>query len=222
MQSKYLQFGGHSFLLTAGTDGHIALWPLGRAYFEIIFDNDDDDDVRQSSRRAVRSINEQMKWNQRHHIHQSSIKCLTVLHVSSTDIIVGSGGDDNALAFTRITFNKLDSATPECATLLVPRAHASTITGIQCINHSGAMDTKTRKISFHLITVSNDQRLKSWTLNVNREKAGVDGFVVRKRRNTYSSIADASCMVVGSRQGDGDQVVIVAGIGLEVWRAEEF
>ena len=219
MQSKYLHSGDHSFLLTTGTDGYIALWPLNRAFFEIV--SGDDDELRHTFQRMLKSRDDQMQWSQRQQIHQSSIKCLTVLHLSSTDIIVGSGGDDNALAFTRVTFDQENSTPPVCATLLVPRAHASTITGIQCLNYSKASDLEPGKDPWRFVTVSNDQRLKSWALDVELEKPGVEGFAVRKQRNVYSSIADASCMELGPRQNNGDQVVVVGGIGLEIWRAKD-
>lgn len=157
------------------------------------------------------------QWTSRHLIHQNSIKCLTVLPLSSSEFILATGGDDNAIAFTRLIRPLEPSAPPVCSTLLIPRAHASTVAGIQVLDTPVRIEAGALEFSFRLVSVSSDQRLKTWNLSVDLGKPGIEGLKVRKEGNVHSSIADASCVEVMHGEGGGAGVM-VAGIGMETWR----
>ena len=131
-------------------------------------------------------------------------------------MIVATGGDDNAVAFTRITFNAEFPNLPICSTLLLARAHASTVTGIQDLGPKLNSGQSLRKTSWTFATVGNDQRLKTWILTVDSRTPRAKGLSVRKGTSLHSSIADASCMEM--TQGIcGDKGIMIAGIGVETW-----
>lgn len=80
-------------IITAGTDGHVAFWPIGSALV---------------AARGVESVKFEplaLKWSLRHQIHQSTIHCMTMHWLQgSTDCLLFTGGDDNAIAVTRCTW----------------------------------------------------------------------------------------------------------------------
>lgn len=71
--------------------------------------------------------------------------------------------------------------------------------------------------------MSNDQRLKTWNLSIDPTKPGIVGLQVKKEGDVYNEIADASCVEVlpGEGKGAGVRGVVVAGIGVELWRVGE-
>ncbi|MCJ1385393.1 hypothetical protein MMC17_008516 [Xylographa soralifera] len=212
-QIRFLKLGDESYLLTAGTDGYIAFWPI-----EGLQAQEDCHSSLPMHRfgQNAESFDIDLKWNRQHRIHQSSIKCLTSHRVSDSEVLVATGGDDNAIAFTHITFNAELPNLPSCSTLLLTRAHASTVTGIQCLGprlDPGLSDGRT---SWTFATISNDQRLKTWVLTIDVRKSGAGGLSVRKGTSLHSSIADASCMEI-TPEACGEKRIMVAGIGVETW-----
>ncbi|MCJ1287952.1 hypothetical protein MMC26_007305 [Xylographa opegraphella] len=212
-QVHFLRLGEKSYLLTAATDGYITFWPIAdlRARWE-----SRNSLPKRSLGQDAEDFDSDLKWNCQHHIHQSSIKCLTIHRLSDSEVIVATGGDDNALAFTHISMNVELPDLPVCSTLLLTRAHASTITGIQCLGPELDSDQSDEKISWTFATVSNDQRLKSWILTIDSRKPRAEWLSVRKGANLHSSIADASCMEI-SPGVRGGKKIMVAGIGVETW-----
>lgn len=209
-QVRHLRFDAQSFLLTAGTDGHVTFWPLST--FE---GKEDAKGDGQGNKLNSENLSPQMEisWQKRHSIHLSSVKCMTVVYLSDEDAIIATGGDDNSVALTRLTKPMTGFDTPICSTLLMRKAHASAVTAIQLVAHLDT-DNLANQHRYRLLTSSNDQRLKSWTLCVDTRKAGVKGFSVTKEANLHTGIADVSCMeVVDSNAGRTS--VIIGGIGLE-------
>ncbi|MCJ1245216.1 hypothetical protein MMC30_002417 [Trapelia coarctata] len=215
-QIQTLHLSAASFLLTAATDGYIALWPLKPTLSHAGITSNAS---FRSTSPPVKTPEAQIKWTTQRRIHQNSIKTLTLIPLSATDILIATGGDDGAIAFTRLTSSLDPSAPLVCATLLVPRAHASSVTGIQSLGSHTRPPTATQEgyTSFRLVSVSNDQRLKTWVLSIDLGKEGVEGLEVGKERDVYSEIADASCVEVLPGEGGADRGVVVAGIGVERW-----
>jgi len=85
---------------------------------------------------------------------------------------------------------------------------------VQCL--SPASSDKKQQLRF--ATASNDQKLKTWVVSVSLDKGGVDGVEVARERSEASSVADVAAMGVW-RDGDGGEGgVVLAGIGMEVWK----
>ena len=93
-------------LLTAGTDGHVAIWPVdtldnGVGVSKDVGSQDGTDPVP-------------LRWTSRHKIQQSTIHCLLVHWINEhRDCLLLTGGDDNALAVTRLTWEESGSSVPK-------------------------------------------------------------------------------------------------------------
>lgn len=101
--------GGRT-LITAGTDGHVALWPTNHKTARCA-------EVDNSMNPVA------LRWTLRHKIHQNTIHCL-LLHwiVKDRDCVLITTGDDNAFAVTRCTWSEGLSKDPQVRLLL---AHSS-------------------------------------------------------------------------------------------------
>lgn len=181
-------------VLTASTDGHLALWkatrkattpaPLGPGEYELI---------------------------EAQRLHQSGVKAMDLGEIpqatSTASYAVVTGGDDNAIGHVRLDW------AGECFKIasrsVVDGAHAAAITGL-CISGleaAGGADL----YRVRLCTASNDQRVKSWVAVVG------DGGVVGKLSlvsDRYSAIADS-----GDLEQLDERRVVVAGVGMELWNA---
>ena len=199
-----------SVIITAGTDGFIALWllPYPSKVLNVSPTNDTEPTPEPACPHLVR----------RYKLHQSTIKSMAIVSTSQ-DIVLVTSGDDNALAFTRIEINQCESAQIAFSTLLIPSAHASAINAVQTIHedHSSDVTKGTSGSSmFLLLTTGNDQRIKRWSVKLELERPGVEAIHVKMVSNNASSVADASCMA--SISGNSSRAVAIAGVGIEVWK----
>ncbi|KAM3514019.1 hypothetical protein MY11210_002336 [Beauveria gryllotalpidicola] len=186
-QARHLETqNGDLHVVTASTDGHVALWRGRDGRYELA---------------------------QTLQVHQSSVKSLDLTRRGGGYGVV-TGGDDNALAWTLLKREADDSAGPlrfraELGAV-VRRAHAAAVTGVAMTEH----DEEARCVS-----VSNDQWVKTW-----RIREGAQGM--RLLGEAYSGVADAGDVAVLERERErerergGGGRVVVAGVGLEVWRLE--
>ena len=193
-------------MVTAGTDGFIALWSL-----PTIFDvpPDDINPARDPTALTMTS---------RYKVHQSTVKSMAVMSISP-DVLLATGGDDNALAFTRIKMSQGDSSQIAFSTLLIPSAHASAINAVQTWSEDGLQDEVEglpHQRYFSLITTGNDQRIKRWSVTLNLGQPGIKGIHVKRIFNKPSSVADASCLDLVA--GPAGKAVAIAGVGIEVWK----
>ena len=172
-QAVHLQANDTFQLLTASTDGHIAIWPI--VMTETFQRKGRTTPSNQSpppsslSEKALSPL-QLNKPHTRIKIHQSSIKALMTIHLSPSTILVATGGDDGALAFTRIVINNdLNAPTPppphtvQHSTLLIPKAHASAINAITSIGHhttTTATTTTTTTIPPIIIIVQEKKKKK--------------------------------------------------------------
>lgn len=67
------------------------------------------------------------------------------------------------------------------------------------------------------MTVGDDQRIKTWLLDIDKGKRGVEGFEVAKGRDVASAVADVATVDVVGDEEEGKGMVVVVGIGMEVW-----
>lgn len=100
---RYL--GNTDTLLSASTDGHLALW----------------------SSTAHRVF----KWTHRHKVHQSSILSLTLRTLPNASTLIMTGGDDNAIGLTLLSPGISSSIQrPSLYSTLIIRAHTAAVTGL--------------------------------------------------------------------------------------------
>ncbi|CAD6578638.1 MAG: hypothetical protein ASARMPREDX12_008917 [Alectoria sarmentosa] len=216
-QAAHLHIGGTlGVFCTASTDGHLALWPLPNAPSQR---NDQGSPNRPP---PFETQSHPLHWTTRTAIHQSSVKALDYVTISESESLIATGGDDGAIAFTRVEIRKPPELVFNTATLLLPNAHASAVTDVIFVPNSnpayhyqGQNDQ-----TFTLASVGNDQRLKIWEVGIDMEQEGVEGVAVRRVANVYTSVADASSLGTYCG-GDARRWLMVAGIGVERWGVGE-
>lgn len=266
-------------VLTASTDGHIALWKtstttptLARSSCSTPCSSDHENISNRRAKMGEYVLVEALR------LHQSSIKSLDLRPApsrpsfssipystctstiptaqSSPSYLLVTGGDDNALGFAYLDW-KTSPATPTrtnptssleerqqgrgqfsiAGRSLINGAHAAAITGLCITSVSSIGETAVpsapatslpRAVGVTVCTASNDQRVKSWRMNVDVHANGGEEDVVTEVRmrkvalvaNRYSSVADCGDLeTLGPGVGeDGDKRIVVAGVGMEVWK----
>ncbi|KAM7189361.1 hypothetical protein V8F20_010177, partial [Naviculisporaceae sp. PSN 640] len=189
-------------LLTGSTDGYLAIWATSPS----------------SSREY--SLSSVVK------VHQSTVKSLDIARINQDNSAVGwlvaTGGDDNALGFTRLVKSASSIIRAKITATNRSRiagAHAAAITGLTFVD--GGKVEESRDI-LHVATASNDQRVKLWMVELNGEETQPPK--VSLLDNQYSAVADPGDVEVipstsssrdGSQKGKGK--FMVGGVGMEVW-----
>jgi hypothetical protein len=200
------------FLLTAATDGHLALWNTNAHAKQIV-------PVNSSPGPNALSV-----FATSDQIHQSSIKSWHIMELTSSTYLVCTGGDDNAMALTLIIINTTsDSPKPIEASIqsfIAPKAHAGAITAVRLWKvESQQAVSEAEKTQFRVVTVGADQRIKSWRLELQGD--GLQGLKTTLISDEFTSIADPGCMdTLDSSDTDCSQnsqpsEIIVCGIGME-------
>ncbi|KAK6003002.1 hypothetical protein QM012_000847 [Aureobasidium pullulans] len=153
-------------LITAGTDGHVAFFPL---HTEISADTTGLSGLR---------------WTHRAKIHQNTIHSMKLHWLDNKTCLLLTGGDDNAIAFTVCTWREARKD-PQVKTIIVPRAHTAAVTGVEILasSISGLLT---------IATTSIDQRVKIWKVCYNSSLPGIDGLAVEREGNHFTAVADVS------------------------------
>lgn len=177
-------------ILTASTDGHLAIWSSTRG----------SDIAGQDTSYSELNLVAATK------LHQSTVKSMDIFVKSSrSSWLAVSGGDDNALGFAYIEWV---ADRQECSVVSRSRiksAHAAAVTGLCVLRGDGRMGT------MEVATASNDQRVKLWRISRDAGEVG-SGIRVSLLDDQYSSVADAGDLEVVS-----PGLLMVGGVGLEVW-----
>ena len=216
----FLQYSKSLYLCTASTDGHLAFWAVGQALSEHGFRISENCSILSDKNLRSNSPTKVFSWQNRIPVHQNSIKSLIHVEMTSTEHLIVTGGDDQALGFNTITCDDLASAEhdkhgPRHATLLLPNVHASAVTGIALVSKKLVEPGITM---YCLVTVGDDQRLKMWEIvQDDIESYGVEGFSIRIQSDVYTSIADASALKTSMVPHGELTKVFVAGVGMETW-----
>ena len=201
-QAAHLHIGETlSGLCTASTDGHLAFWPLANP----LSWHGDDLPTRPP-----------LHWSPRTGVHQSSVKALDSVTISESETLIMTGGDDGAVAFTRVGIRSPSEVVFEAASLLIPGAHASAVTGTVFIGKPTSDTQGENPKGFILASVGNDQRLKIWEVGLDMTQEGAEGIIISRMANVYTSVADASSLAA-YRDANGRRWLLVAGIGMERW-----
>ncbi|KAF2754403.1 WD40 repeat-like protein [Pseudovirgaria hyperparasitica] len=179
--------------VTASTNGHIAYWTLCNT-------------VPSDAPPAL-------VYSTHHRIHQSTIKSLAHIALTDGTSLIVTTGDDNALGLTLCSWSATTEI-PSFSTLLIPRAHAA------AINDCALLDSQSGVFA---VTVSNDQRLKMWSIKVDLDKKGTDRLDACLVEDVPSAVADASSLCVYPDSGELQQEgvllrVLVCGVGMEEWK----
>lgn len=173
-------------LITAGTDGFVAFFPL---------------EPGSTTATAEPSA---LKWTSRANIHQNTIQSMKLHWFDNRTCLLVTGGDDNAVAFTIAAWGAAGT-TPKVDTLIVPRAHAAAVTGVEILAAAGLR-------MFRVATTSIDQRVKFWQVQYDGSQPGVKGLSVTRMKDHFTAVADVSGLAAL-----GDSALIVCGVGMDVW-----
>ncbi|KAK0734410.1 hypothetical protein B0T26DRAFT_688364 [Lasiosphaeria miniovina] len=187
--------GAAIHILTASTDGHVALWAASGVRTTTSNKGEDGGPAEF----ALASVSK---------LHQSTIKSLDMAREDAPDgrgqRLVVTGGDDNALGVLDLAWSPDASEFAVRTRARVRDAHAAAITGLCAVSRDGAGYVE-------VATASNDQRVKLWRAE-RTDLAGGCGFAVALLDDQYSSVADP---------GDFEVIapgrLMVAGVGMEVW-----
>lgn len=242
MQLRHLGFSsstdasGYSqpHILTASTDGRLAVFigtqpGLGIEPVAI----DDISDVSPLEAAAlIRPASEKTSLITK--IHQSGIKSLDMLRINppsttttaataATSYIIATGGDDNAIGITHLSFSPGTGTYTVQGRYIVRSAHAAAVTGIGIARIEGASS------DVIVVSTSNDQRVKTWRV-VDWQGQGKTRILLES--DEYSGVADCGDLEIvhgdggeglscGYDDGGGDDdgvQFLVGGVGMEVWR----
>lgn len=200
LQVRHLHVGTSELhVLTASTDGHIALW---KAYSETTIE---------------------YTLLETKPLHQSSIKALDLQALTSSSsssprsssYTVHTGGDNNALGHVQLDWDDTARQFRVAARSLAKGAHAAAITGL-CVRR--VSPTSGGGYAVELVTVSNDQRVRSWRTRHETRRGTVK---VALAADGCSGVADCGDLELldgdgcGGR-GDGSEALVV-GVGMETW-----
>ncbi|KAI0204620.1 WD40-repeat-containing domain protein [Astrocystis sublimbata] len=199
VQNLHFTDEDHPQVLTAATDGHLAVFPDLQTPGN---DSNDTNDVLVTK------------------LHQSTVKALDMRSVATdagTSYLVVTGGDDDAIGVVHLYRSaEQPSARYEMRNKSIVRStHAAAITGL------GIVRLENSGRDAVVVTASNDQRIKTWRL-VEWQSTSLR---VHLLDDQYSGVADAGDLeVLGDEGVDEDKKcnglggrVLVAGVGVEVW-----
>ncbi|KAK7607626.1 WD40-repeat-containing domain protein [Phyllosticta paracitricarpa] len=194
----------HRHFLTAGTDGHVTFWPNSQA------------PSLSDEETAVDSPRTELSFSTRKMIHQSTVKALSHQHVTADTALLLTGGDDNAVALSLIkTRDDIESkiASVSVSTLLMPTAHAATVTA------SALLRCSKDENRFLAVTSGNDQRVKVWEVTLDLGKEGVEGVDIRCVADEPTAVADVSDMAVLGYEEEEERkrTVVLVGVGMDAW-----
>lgn len=194
-------------VLTASTDGHLALWKTSRS----------------PPSSCSPSGPETYVLVQTSRLHQSGIKALDLqplpMTTPSSSYALLTGGDDNALGHARLEWSPHHDGhftIPPSSLSLARGAHAAAVTGL-CVTGVKAADGG-GGYRVVLCTASTDQRIKHWRVDVGGAEEGERVRKVALVGDRYSGVADCGDL---ERLGGGDEggaLMVVVGVGMEIWR----
>ena len=178
--------GGESLaVLTTSTDGHTCLWRTITTT------------TNNETNERVFAISQVVP------LHQSSIKSLAMVAVDETTHCILTGGDDCALGLAMLTRDPSTGHFAISSRGIVRRAHAAAVNGVIAARRGDRILA---------VTVSNDQRIKSWAVTTTKDGAVGLGLLA----NAYSGVADPGDVEFL----DGGRRVMVGGVGVEVWTVD--
>ncbi|KAG6203267.1 hypothetical protein E4U35_004489 [Claviceps purpurea] len=195
--------GTELHVLTASTDGHLALW--GGAYL--------DGEAGTTQRYALEAA---------YAVHQSSIKSLDMSR-DGIQIRVVTGGDDNALGYVQIAEMQSETGTERrtsygfVSRAIIRKAHTAAVNGVAllpAVHHRRQLDQGPEETL--AVSVSNDQRVKVWHISAH-EARDVRVSLVACMSSGVADPGDVA--IIRPDPGQASQIVL-GGVGVEVWRIQ--
>jgi WD40 repeat protein len=214
-QLRHLRIGQELFFLTAGTDGHLTVWKtiLPSGSKEATASGLHHSTMSESERILPcqeRGQASQLVMLSNHRLHQSSIKSLDIA-TKDNEIIVATGGDDNALG---VTIYEVNNLVRKSRNVLIRSAHAAAITGLSFVSNSACEKSGEMRI----VTSGNDQRVKEWALCICSPDQANHKLDMSKVGDVFTSVADVGDLAILSGTCDPDsKKVLVLGNGMEVY-----
>ncbi|KAM0283871.1 hypothetical protein ACHAQH_002252 [Verticillium albo-atrum] len=194
---KHLRVDGDKMeILAAATDGHLGVW---------------------TAQKGENGTPGEYSLQTTARLHQSSVKALDTIRLEQQGAeihLILTGGDDNGLGMTLL--QRQEGEYTFISKTGVKGAHAAAINGLAILKTTSLdVEKQTRRTVF--ATVSNDQRVKVWSL---RWGLAADYEVqLTLLANENSGVADPGDLDVldGDEEKDYRQVMVV-GVGMETWR----
>lgn len=131
-------------------------------------------------------------------LHQSSIKALELINKSSNEVILVTGGDDNALIVSTITNG--DTALELNVKAIDESAASSTITTINKVDAQ------------HVLVAGVDQMVKLWTIVDTKGEETLELI-----DSKYTTVADTGCSDITEFKS-GEKLVFLGGAGASIWK----
>ena len=231
-QIQFTILGPRISLITGSTDGHVANWSLPET-LDSLFSISAQKVTRTQKYQAPLAPLE-MTWRSRHCIHQSSIKAMTPVIESDKELLIITGGDDNALSISRLSFPLSESQDTSFFSTSLPRAHASAITAIAILcqqrhnqDNTIVTDAPISQRELVIATSGNDQQLKLWSVNASLPGQATNGIEVSLLQDTYTAVADVSSIGSYSEEENCDDSnagarrlrnkLVLCGVGMDMW-----
>ncbi|KAH8702982.1 WD40-repeat-containing domain protein [Phaeosphaeriaceae sp. PMI808] len=190
-------------IVTAGTDGHTAIWPLSSQAASNTAD----------ARHPVLT----MSWEQPIRIHQSSSKAMASLDNDEfSEKLIVSAGDDGGLAVLNMAHGNSTLSLGNShltAPVIRNRAHASAITACAILRHQARV---------FVLTAGNDEWVRLWEVHVGlQDGMGCGTLGVESRGKIKTCVADVSGMdVLEAKESEPEARVVICGVGMEIVRVE--
>lgn len=202
-QIRHLRTLEHQlFFLTAATDGNLTLWKS-------------DIGTRCSASATPETASHVIVSSRK--VLQNSIKSLDVL-TREQELVVATGGDDNALAVSVYPIQALHDGQVRPNTFVLRSAHAAALTGLSILpNRSDTSEDG----GFKVLSSGNDQRVKEWDVQLDRDELpGTDReyrVQISKAGDVFTTVADVGDLSILKGGESGKRKVVVVGNGIEVW-----
>ncbi|KAI9888039.1 MAG: hypothetical protein M1823_000160 [Watsoniomyces obsoletus] len=210
-QMSHLELDDHLLLCVGASDGYLALWDYEPCLKTRRISIRNDQLVANPSKLATEP--DQATWCHRMKVHQSAIMALESLRIDRRSMLIATGGDDNSIGLTRISYDHNSTQPISCSTLRVIRAHACAITGIKHIRYDESFEDSGR---YHIASAGIDQRVKTWEITIPRNDNNMANTQVRRIQNVHCAVADVSDMDKMEDDGEGGERLIIVGVGIEL------
>ncbi|KAF9311760.1 WD repeat-containing protein 6 [Podila horticola] len=217
LQVGHAKIGDGIMMFTAATDGRVAVWDLTPALTRFLYVYNAVENKPVQPHRSYSGRNKEKvkkEYTQRLdsplaeiYVHQSGVNSLFVQNLNEGTILAVSGGDDNAMAVTKVQ--------AEWSAEL----QAIKVTSLETIAkdvdaHSSAIQAVAMVNSTEIVSTSQDQMVSLWRLDQSEQGQAS----LYKQETQFVHVPDPSTMdVLSSKEVTGKHSVAIAGIGIQIF-----
>lgn len=217
-EARFWVKGSSLSLLTAATDGYFTLWDL-TSTLEPFYRISSSELKLHKPLDDTAITAESITCENRYQVNSNSIKAMELVQVSDNSNLLLTGGDDNSITVSLLKTSPTNpSRNAEVVTVVVPDAHAASVTTLQIIGHE-KNQTSSSGVEITNLTVAtsgNDHRVKIWSITVDPARTGSEGINVDFLLDRYSSVADISSLGLLRDAESTDSRLLIGGVGLEL------